>query len=235
MNPRDACRKNFPASSDEAGPWKIFGDAHTGQQLAGSSGCAPGGTMTHVDWAPAPVYRWRPELRRHRREQNDARSDIDMCFMAPNIAARGGKSRAIGKKELSSGSGASRRSDSRASPRACCGTQGRPRGSPPPRPPDLETLLVDGERPADGGRRVDDDHRRSAGVRVDVRPARQDACRARTPRALPDCGGRQRFAAIDVAARKHPLAVAGLDRAADEHDAPVARSMIVPTATFGSR
>ena len=59
---------------------------------------------------------------------------------------------------------------------------------------------------------------RAAGVGVDVDEAVEPDVEAAFFARFADGRGGQRFAAIDVAARKHPLAVARLDGAPDEHE-----------------
>src|SRR4029078_656642 len=78
----------------------------------------------------------------------------------------------------------------------------------------LEAFVVDAQRAADRGRGVDDDHRRAAGVRVDIDEAVEAHIEAALLARFADGGGGKRLAAVDIAAGKHPLAVARLDRAA---------------------
>ena len=87
----------------------------------------------------------------------------------------------------------------------------------------LEALLVNAQRAADRRRRVDDDHGRAAGIRVDVHQPVEPHVEAALFARFAHRRRRQRLAAIDVAAGKYPEPVARLDRAAHEHDPSAAR------------
>ena len=86
----------------------------------------------------------------------------------------------------------------------------------------LEPFVIARELSAQHRRHVDDDHRRPAGIRIDVQQMIEADVEARFFARLADGGRRHQFAAIDESARKHPLPIAGLDRPPDEHDLIVA-------------
>src|SRR6185312_16399110 len=87
----------------------------------------------------------------------------------------------------------------------------------------LEALVVYAQRSADRGRGIDDDHRRAAGVRVDVDHAVEPHVEAALFARFANRRGGERLAAVDVAAGKYPLAIARLDRAAHQHEPAAAR------------
>src|SRR5213592_1116262 len=87
----------------------------------------------------------------------------------------------------------------------------------------LEAFLVRAERAADGRRGVHDDDWRPAGIGVDVDEAVEADVEAALLARLAHRRRRQQLTAIDVASGKHPLAVAWLDRAADEDELAGAR------------
>jgi len=74
-------------------------------------------------------------------------------------------------------------------------------------------------RSADGGRRVDDDDRRAAGVGIDVDQPVEPHFQTAFLASLAQRRDRQRFAPIDIAAGEDPFPIAGLNRSADHHDA----------------
>src|SRR6478752_189519 len=74
----------------------------------------------------------------------------------------------------------------------------------------LQALVVDAQCAAERGRGVDDDDRGAPGVGVDVDERVEPYVEAAFFARLARRRRRQRFAAIDVAAGKHPLAVAWL-------------------------
>src|SRR4030095_12282091 len=87
----------------------------------------------------------------------------------------------------------------------------------------LETLFVTAKFAADRMRRVDDDDRSAPRVGVDVHERIETDLQAPSSPRLPNGSGGERFAAIDVAAGKHPFAVARLDRAPHQYQPAVFR------------
>src|SRR4051812_41732740 len=86
------CRKNWRASSDEVVTGKFFVTPMPGRSLAGSSGCAPGGTM-HMSGCGADACL---PLAAMWAEENAARSRMKlilerrcMDFMRPSIGEAG--------------------------------------------------------------------------------------------------------------------------------------------------
>src|SRR5262245_43086915 len=80
----------------------------------------------------------------------------------------------------------------------------------------FQTLIVHAEAPADGGGRIHDDDRSAAEIGVDVDERVEADFEAAFLARLANGRVGERLAAVDVAPREDPLAVAGLDGAADE-------------------
>jgi peptide deformylase len=76
----------------------------------------------------------------------------------------------------------------------------------------LQALVVDAQLPANRRSRVDDDDRCATGVGVDVDESIEADVEAAFFSRFADGRRGQRFAAIDIAARKHPFAISRLDR-----------------------
>src|SRR6188472_3566527 len=88
-------------------------------------------------------------------------------------------------------------------------------------PAGLEAFLIDRQRAADHRRRVHDDDRRAARVGVEIDQSLEPNLEAALLACFPESRLRELLAAIDVAARKYPLAVAGLDGPLHKYDAIV--------------
>src|SRR4030095_7253328 len=83
---------------------------------------------------------------------------------------------------------------------------------------DFERLVVHAELAAKRGRGEHDDDRRTSGVGVDVDETVDANLEPRLLARFAHGGRGDLFAAIDVAARKHPQPVPGFDRAPHQHD-----------------
>ena len=112
---------------------------------------------------------------------------------------------------------------------------GAPEGEVRPRdvvrgePRRLQRLVGRGQRPAHHRRLVDDDDRRRPRIRVDVDEPVEPDVQAGFLARLADRGDGRQFPAVHVAAGKDPLAVARLDRPADQ------REPAAPVRDHGSR
>jgi hypothetical protein len=83
----------------------------------------------------------------------------------------------------------------------------------------LDSFVIDLEGAPDCSRRIHDDDRRAAGIRIHVDEIIQLDVEAAFLARLAARGGGQRFAAIDVTAGEYPHAVSGFNRPSDQHDA----------------